>query len=759
MVRTASRFMMAALIGLTLEWTAPSVDASDADVNELLKEVRQIPVRGAPGTIIPFGPDAFPLVVGQVDERHSLPVVAAARLGKGRIVVFGHSGYLHDPLEGDSKRLVLNAIEWAGAGRTDNKQAPRKVGCYKIGPLLKTLNGSPHQARSFNAKNWFKQLNQHDVVCIDTAFDDDAELLKALTQFVRDGGGLVTAGTGWSWEQGNAGKSLAKDYLGNQLLRQAGLVVTAKGIDGSKGQFTVHNPPPKLASAWVALQQWSGSTTPKKKNPKKAALKGNTNDVAQTDWILLEALRVVPPSDTLFWPTIRERVKGKLVVPAPGWPLAETDALARLAVVVEDAELQHQPVDKVKAHPAASGFPFAVPASAKTVTAKRSIDTAIPDWHSLGLYAAPGATIRVEVPPEALRAKLVVRIGCHTDQLWHLPTWERWPSICREVVITETTTKIASPFGGIVYIAVPYEAKAGTVSVTISGAVEAPYYVLGKTDLADWKNRIRHLPGPWAELECKGVIVTVPSKFVRQLDNPQPVMEFWNRAVALEDELALYKPGERQRPERFVADQQISAGYMHSGYPIMAHSDVYEANVSLSMLRGTAKEPGGWGHWHELGHNHQADDWTPSSTGEVTVNLFSMYVMNKLHGVSLEDSRPDKLSAINRRLIIHEYLASSRTANDWDAFEGLIMYYQLVDAFGWSKLQEVFAGYRKLGEGEHPSDDAAKWDQWLIRYSKAVNKNLGPFFVRWRVPVSKQALDAVKSLPAWMHTDFQGIKK
>jgi hypothetical protein len=281
---------------------------------------------------------------------------------------------------------------------------------------------------------------------------------------------------------------------------------------------------------------------------------------------------------------------------------------------------------------------------------------------------------------------------------------------------------------------------------------------LGETDVAHWKAHLRKLPGPWAELACPGVIVTVPSHAIRNLDDPKSLMEFWNRAVALEDSLALYKPGERKRPERFVADQQISAGYMHSGYPVMCGNDMYDYNVSTAKLRGTKDEPGGWGQWHELGHNHQSDDWTPNGTGEVTVNLFTMYVINQFYGVPLEQTNPDHLPRERRLTAIRKYLASNRNSQNWDAFEGLVLYFQLIDAFGWGPLKQVFEEYRKLGPNDHPKSDAEKWDQWMVRYSKAVNKNLGPFFVEWRVPVTKPALASIHSLPPWMHADFEAIK-
>ena len=76
----------------------------------------------------------------------------------------------------------------------------------------------------------------------------------------------------------------------------------------------------------------------------------------------------------------------------------------------------------------------------------------VPDWHSTGLCAAPGEVIEVELPVESAGQGLAVRIGCHTDTIWHLNQWKRFPEISRAWPLDETNTRVASPFGGLVYI-------------------------------------------------------------------------------------------------------------------------------------------------------------------------------------------------------------------------------------------------------------------------------------------------------------------
>jgi len=414
--------------------------------------------------------------------------------------------------------------------------------------------------------------------------------------------------------------------------------------------------------------------------------------------------------------------------------------------------LDRLPADQVEAHPAAAAFPGAVPAGAPRVRRIVPIDTAAPDWHSTGLYAAPGEVVTVTVPAKAVGKGLHVRIGCHRDSLWRHDAWRRAPQVCRRFAIKETATRAASAFGGPVYVEVPRGCRLGTVKAVVAGAVEMPYYVHGRTDPAAWRQSIRKRPAPWAELASEKVILTLPSAVVRNLDDPAAVMTFWDRVLDACADLAA-RPRRRDRPERYVADVQISAGYMHSGYPIMTLLDMPPVMVDVDRLKRNA-HGGVWGLFHELGHNHQSGDWTFRGTVEVTVNLFTMYVLETVCG--LDPTRcHGAISEATRAKKMRQYLADPDFAK-WqrDPFLGLIMYIQMQKAFGWDAFKKVFAEYRTLKQAERPRSDDAKRDQWMVRFSRTVGRDLGPFFAAWHVPVSDAAREKIAALPDWMPEGF-----
>lgn len=248
------------------------------------------------------------------------------------------------------------------------------------------------------------------------------------------------------------------------------------------------------------------------------------------------------------------------------------------------------------------------------------------------------------------------------------------------------------------------------------------------------------------------VILTVPSEAVRDLDDPAELMRFWDKVLDSCAELAA-RPTDRRRPERYVTDAQIAAGYMHAGYPIMTHLDVAPVIVSKAKLTSNA-HGGVWGLFHELGHNHQSRDWTFRGTVEVTVNLFTLYVYEQTCGM-YETSRPGLFGARRARRI-KAHLDAGADFGKWqrDPFLALLMYMQLKEAFGWEAYRKVFAEYRALPAGQRPRSEDEKRDQWLVRFSRAVGRDLGPFFQAWGVPTSETARAAVAKLPEWMPPGF-----
>lgn len=705
----------------------------------LLDGVTEIKIGGAPGTILPYGPTAFPVVVSTHEGRTSV-AAAAAEHGKGRVVAFCHndmlgSGPANHTMTG---RFVSNCIAWAG----QKEKAPGTVKVAVLGKrdLLKQMQAAKIQAIEVSGKNWLSQTRGADVIIAETDGLPDDEI-RALDAFVRDGGGLVSVTLIWAWQQYGKGGDAATENRANRLFSKAGIVWLDATQEGKDGIFTVMNPVPKFAHAGYATQRLQESMdsktppAPDEMNQIAAALEPALVGIPwkEDHGVVKQLIGFV------------EKYEKQMPVPSPKQPVKSKQPDAKLLVGLQTGYFLQLPLEDMKACPTAAAFPGAVPSAAKRVTRKVAINTETTRWKSTGVYAPPGAKIKVKVPRELLGGKFEIQIGSHSDSLWSKDEWRRPPAVIRRFPIDKVEFEVGHAYGGLVYVVVPQKTPAGKFEVEFSNVVDAPYFIHGETDISDWRFAIRNHPAPWAELETRHLVITIPSELVRKLDFPDKLMDHW--AAVLDACADLYSiPRDRPYAERFVFDNQISAGFMHSGYPIMCFTNPSAPEVvDLNYLLNK----GGWGFYHELGHNHQKGEWTFQGTGEVTNNLTPLYVIDTLTPKAFSH---DAIQQPERDEREKKYTTGGSPFAKWqdDPFLALTMYIQLKEQFGWQPFRDVFADYEKAPAGEKPKSEMDKRDQWMVRFSRKVNRNLGPFFQYWGVPTSDAARQLIKDLPLWM---------
>ncbi len=731
--------LISCLLTICLTALLPATPAQDADRAALLKGVTSVNTGGIPGGVSAFGQDAFALVAGKDGNQALLPVAAAARWELGRVVAFGHDGFLGAVDQAQTGLLLLNIARWI------TKDAPKPlVGVVNNPALFAHLQANGFDVVSLDDARWKAELPNLKAIFMNGISLKPADLTP-LEEYTRSGGGLAIGVTPWGW--GSIYKKsklqLALECPANLLIRRAGLVFSPGTPARTAGDVYAVGGNLSLLDATSALQAIPDHLSGKAKL---------TSDQAeQCRATIADAIRSLQSDDENFLTKCRALFAEGGRYPTESSPLTPADSFDRMMMACNTELLLLAPPAETKANPAAKDFPGEVPASAPRINDRVvEISTSVPRWHGTGLYAAPGEAIRIAVPPQAVGKGFNVRIGCHTDTLWHLPLWKRVPDITRHEALGHAETTIAGAFGGLIYINVPDNVAPATLRFAISGAVEAPRFILGKTSLADWKATIRNLPGPWAELETEKIILSVPSEKIRKLDNPDELMTLWDRIMDAEADLAAM-PHDRKSPERIVPDVQISGGYMHAGYPIMTWLD---GSVETSLSTEKISQ-GSWGHFHELGHNHQQKDWTFDGTGEVTCNLFSLYVMETICGKPPGQGH-EAMQPAERDKRFRDYLAVADKSPKWksDPFLALTMYDQLRAAFGWETYKKVFAEYRALAPDARPKNDGEKRDQWLTRFSRAAGKNLGPFFEAWGVPTSDAARQSIADLPAWMPPDW-----
>ncbi len=700
----------------------------NAERAKILEGVKSLPKAGAPGPIGIWGNIAFPILAAPDKEGVEIAVAAAAAYGKGRVILFGHNSYLAGGEGGDHAKLIENCMKWAA-----NKEKPR-VGVKGVNKL------SGIKAETFSTVDK-KSLGDFDVVIVNMQGIISDEEGAAVAEFIKGGGGFIGGMTGWAFGQTSGGKDLAVSHGLNQALMPAGIAITDMSAFDQLRSFEARTELPPMMNASEAI------AAIKKQREGGPAL--TAEQMKQGTNAIQIAMAAQPPDRSNLKAAVLAALGNAgsdAVVPTAQAPLtADKHAAQRLLLGMETRVLRLAAGEGVAAHPAHEIFPGKVPVDAPRVTGEVKVTPSIPGWTSTGLYAAAGDTITITLPEKLADKGYAVRIGCHSDTLYHLDKWERAPDITRSVPLANAITKTASAFGGLIYIEVPGRAKDDEAfTASIQNAVPAPLFVLGQDDDAKWQD-IRQRPAPWSEMACDKLIISFPAEVGRLVNNPTELMTFWKKVVEAQDEIS-NQATERKRPERIVADVQISAGYMHSGYPIMIPTSAAPEMVTLNKI----KFPG-WGFYHEIGHNHQRGDFTFDGTGEVTNNVLGMYCYEAVlgkdwligHGAITEEERKANVQRIKK--------AGDKFAL-WKSspFLALTTYIQLMQEFGWESWRKYLHSFADPSFGPAPKGDDDRRDQFLVRYSKITNKNLGPFFDAWGIPVSAAAKAEISKLDAWM---------
>jgi hypothetical protein len=267
-------------------------------------------------------------------------------------------------------------------------------------------------------------------------------------------------------------------------------------------------------------------------------------------------------------------------------------------------------------------------------------------WYFTGLYAPPGKSIEISIDSansEDLQS-LQVLIGPHIDNIIDGATMRpngshpgiitRFPKVFANFTgLKLGKNNFRNPYGGLLILrGFKNKPSLQNIDLTIKGCIEAPYI---KNDTTKEKlDHFKSLNVPWGVIEASRAVLVVPKSTIAEIPNPSSPGQSPPHIKALDFvyeklyDLLGFKsddPNPIQRPwyskHWHVIDLQISAGYAHSGFPAMYHSDWANMWKSPSEIQGND-----WGLYHEQGHNWQYSANKTSVDGEVTNNLFSEYL-------------------------------------------------------------------------------------------------------------------------------------
>ncbi len=703
---------------------APDVDAAR---KVLVEGVAAIDCEGLPGPFVCLADNAFGVVAGRNYDGTLHPVCAAAFAGEGRVVAFGHPGFIFsDAFRFDTERLLKNAFSWLAKGA----ETPT-VGVVKSDAIARMVRALGLEA---DVVQTLEAAFRHPVVVFYPDAVPVADYPK-VHDYIRRGGGLMTAALAWGWKsaaKAHGQTSIALHYDAERLLAPLGLVAGDLGTNrtgpGGKGYATDVAFPygSTLPEALEALEH----------DPRLA----DASIRRQVSKTLLQAAAVHPPNDSPAYARLQALAGDPSLQRPPSVdnPLREEDVLARIAILLSQTAWQADPERLWQADPAASVYPGLPDAKApRLADESRTFDLSVPRWHSTGLFIGAGEPLTVVLPEEATPLGLAVRVGTTADDITPANFWKRAPLVTVSIPLTKAKTVFSTPFGGLVYLVVP-EGLSGTVEAHFSGCVASPRFRLGTDSNAAWAQAVRASAAPQAEIEGRHAIVTMDARVAGLVTDPEGLAKFWDGAVACDAALAGFD-APRPAPERICSDVQLSNGLLHDGYPIMHYRP--ESGLDDVTDLDRIRKGGCWGPLHELGHNHQNRDWTFSGAGEVTVNLFTLRCLETLLGIDARDAYPGHTDLASCRRRVRRWVDGGRTFEGWksDPFLALETFTRIKEVFGWNLFLRLFREYRPPVVGALPKNDQERIDQWATRLSRLAGKDFAAYFRAWSWPVTDAA--------------------
>lgn len=662
-----------------------------------------------PGVVMAYGDKAVVLATAK-SGRSTQAAIVAAEFGQGKVAAYGHGAMLDGNA---SHEMNTRLFKWLYADQ-------RKIGWVGRSPVGISGLGRVSASRYENTDLRTAMEDCSLLVVGNDLLRSVPSATADLQKYVQRGGAILIMDTPWGWLQLNPGKTIRNDHPGQKLLAPMGIGFADGMLDSEGGKMALEPAQPEHHAKSALSIFESGNPVTKQ----ASGVLSNTLIAAVTD----------SQVESEFGKRIRDSIRrvGTKSFPLKGKPIGIDDFRGRVGAAVYDQEWRLLPARQVKAHPAAADFPGLVGQAEPRESAIISLEGGKRRWWSTGRYAAPGERVQLRLGAALSGKRISLRIGGHSDTLWHLDSWERFPSISLEVPVTAGVAEATNPFGGLVYV-VSNEILPES-NVTISGTVEAPTFCLGKTTATEW-NRIRKVDVPWGEIVGKQSAICVPSSVLKGLEKPDDVARYWDEMVREAEKFYAVPAGTTEH--RYQVDRQISAGYMHAGYPIMTWEDVSQRFVDLKVLRGKEGNPN-WGFYHELGHNYMEPEWTWSGWGEVTNNLFSVFACLHYngsidgHGAMSPDQVTARLAAVKSKPGAEKYYEK-------DPWFGLTFWMEIHREFGFSPMTKLFDRYQKMPGASRPRSDQARRDAFLVEMSDILGRDLSRYCRMWGVGCSPEA--------------------
>lgn len=381
--------------------------------------------------------------------------------------------------------------------------------------------------------------------------------------------------------------------------------------------------------------------------------------------------------------------------------------------------------------------------------------------NATGMYLAPGSIGTITVPETLVNAGYKIRVGGQSWDFSNKNPVDRLDRVSLVYDIDQTSMQIASPLGGNIYIETPFEADAGVVDIDFQNVVKAPFFSAQdhhQTTVADWQNTERNHYAPWTDFQSEKFMMTVPTGWVYAMDDPESLMEDWDKAMDITNRLMGFDTV-RGKPTLYEAvDVRIRSGAYAPGYPTVntTYDPLRNNDASDWNTAGNADSGTNGNHlvngphitrshvlFHELGHAYLF----PKLPGEVEaiVNLLHVPVFHEGFGYDIDTAFRGS------RGFSDPYMTLDTTAINWmtsfnffyfdspmDKLEkqyqlkGHAKFVEVAKLYGWDTIGEYYRSYNEVDD-QNGGRYNTGIDGHLLALSEAAGEDITPLFHFWGV--------------------------
>nr|WP_158231438.1 M60 family peptidase N-terminal accessory domain-containing protein [Gaetbulibacter sp. 4G1] len=377
-----------------------------------------------------------------------------------------------------------------------------------------------------------------------------------------------------------------------------------------------------------------------------------------------------------------------------------------------------------------------------------------------GYYAAPGELVTITVPASMVGQNIEVISGSHQDEVL-VSSLQRFKNIVKRVEITSTATEIANPFGGSLYFRIPANLDLGWNTVTIDGAVKAPYFrmVSGQPqNVSEWVTDLNNNYVPWVDIETDKWMFTIPASIVSQTDITD-IMTKWDEMQDLASVVA-GRPMQRPRAEYIHTD--CSSGNGSYGYPKPIHVNGYNTDspaAQWSPLR-IFDENYLEAHWrvtfHEMGHTLWLP--TPAAYREAFTQLTSfafLYAIDEDFDRAMINNeyggKFDRDLAAMHWMITNEFRTNVPMAKSQYDYQrrGAGYWYDMFALYGFESVGNIHKEFYNLWASGADTDyyRYKSIDEYIGAAAAGNNKNLTPLFHFWGMQATPSQVTNLASYP------------